>query len=257
VCVAGGAGGISSSMAVMARNGIVNLGVASATSRSTFFKTASSSSSSSSSTAFQGQLVMPHLLDWKQLLESQSLIYVVRRKKQLSSSVAGVGCVAQIATTSSSSSVTDDDEVKEKKKKADAYFASDSRPIVLFDGVCNMCNGGVNFVLDNDPVGRLRFAALQSEAGRALLLRSGRAPDDISSLVLVEKDRSYIKSEGVLRTAQYLQSLFPPIASIALLFPLFFRDFVYESIADNRYSVFGQTDVCRMSDAQFKERFIE
>jgi predicted DCC family thiol-disulfide oxidoreductase YuxK len=56
-------------------------------------------------------------------------------------------------------------------------------------GVCNMCNGGVNFVLDNDPVGRLRFAALQSEAGRALLLRSGRAPDDISSLVLVEKDR--------------------------------------------------------------------
>jgi len=137
VCVAGGAGGISSSMAVMARNGIVNLGVASATSRSTFFKTASSSSSSSSSTAFQGQLVMPHLLDWKQLLESQSLIYVVRRKKQLSSSVAGVGCVAQIATTSSSSSVTDDDEVKEKKKKADAYFASDSRPIVLFDGKLN------------------------------------------------------------------------------------------------------------------------
>ncbi|CAK9869078.1 unnamed protein product [Sphagnum jensenii] len=180
-------------MALMARNGIVNLGVASATSRSAFFKTASSSSSS---TSFQGQL-------------------------------------------------------------ADAYFASDSRPIVLFDGVCNMCNGGVNFVLDNDPVGRIRFAALQSEAGRALLLRSGRAPDDISSLVLVEKDRSYIKSEGVLRTAQYLQSLFPPIASIALLFPLFFRDFVYESIADNRYSVFGQTNVCRMSDAQFKERFIE
>ncbi len=134
VCVAGGAGGISSTMAVMARNGIVNLGVASATSRSTFFKTASSSSSS---TAFQGQLVMPHLLDWKQLLESQSLIYVVRKKKQLSSSVAGLGCVAQVATTSSSSSVTDDDEVKEKKKKADAYFASDSRPIVLFDGKLN------------------------------------------------------------------------------------------------------------------------
>ncbi len=139
VCVAGGAGGISSTMAVMARNGIVNLGVASATSRSAFFKTASSSSSSSSSssTAFQGQLLMPHLLDWKQLLESQSVIYVVRKKKQLSSSVAGVGCVAQIATTSSSSSVTDDDEVKEKKKKADAYFASDSRPIVLFDGKLN------------------------------------------------------------------------------------------------------------------------
>ncbi len=134
VCVAGGAGGISSTMAVMARNGIVNLGVPSATSRSAFFKTASSSSSS---TAFQGQLVMPHLLDWKQLLDSQPLIYVVRKKKHLSSSVAGVGCVAQIATSSSSSSVADDEEVKEEKKKADAYFASDSRPIVLFDGKLN------------------------------------------------------------------------------------------------------------------------
>lgn len=62
------------------------------------------------------------------------------------------------------------------------YFADDKRPVILFDGVCNMCNAGVNFVLDWDPEGKVRMAALQSEAGRALLQRSGRSADDISSI---------------------------------------------------------------------------
>ncbi|XP_024516609.1 DCC family protein At1g52590, chloroplastic isoform X1 [Selaginella moellendorffii] len=99
-------------------------------------------------------------------------------------------------------------------------FASDTRPVILFDGVCNLCNGGVNFVLDRDPRARLRFAALQSNAGRALLERSGRSRDDISSIVLVEKQRSYIKSEAVLRIAHYLDEPYPSLATLALLFPL-------------------------------------
>jgi predicted DCC family thiol-disulfide oxidoreductase YuxK len=66
--------------------------------------------------------------------------------------------------------------------------------VILFDGVCNLCNGGVNLALDLDPPGELRFAALQSSAGRALLRRSGRDASDISSIVLVERDRSYVKS---------------------------------------------------------------
>ncbi|KAM5578795.1 hypothetical protein ABKV19_008888 [Rosa sericea] len=70
-----------------------------------------------------------------------------------------------------------------------SFFEDDTRPIMLFDGVCNLCNGGVKFVRDNDRNRRMRFEALQSEAGRKLLRRSGRAPDDISSVVLVEKDR--------------------------------------------------------------------
>ncbi|OWM78264.1 hypothetical protein CDL15_Pgr015083 [Punica granatum] len=71
-----------------------------------------------------------------------------------------------------------------------SFFEGDSRPIMLFDGVCNLCNGGVRFVRANDRNRRIRFEALQSEAGRNLLRRSGREPDDISSVVLVEKDRS-------------------------------------------------------------------
>lgn len=67
-----------------------------------------------------------------------------------------------------------------RARSADVLFASDMRPIILFDGVCNMCNGGVNFALDYDQEGVFRFAALQSDVGRALLVRSGRRADDIS-----------------------------------------------------------------------------
>ena len=70
----------------------------------------------------------------------------------------------------------------------EAFSKTDSRPVILFDGVCNLCHGGVNFVLDTDNTldGALRFAALQSDVGKVLLERAGKKPDDISSLVLVE-----------------------------------------------------------------------
>ncbi|XP_020572445.1 uncharacterized protein LOC110019206 isoform X1 [Phalaenopsis equestris] len=70
------------------------------------------------------------------------------------------------------------------------FFQDDTRPIMLFDGVCNLCNGGVRFVRENDRNRRIRFQPLQSEGGRRLLQRSGRSPDDISSVVLVEQYRS-------------------------------------------------------------------
>jgi len=65
-------------------------------------------------------------------------------------------------------------------------FGTDQRPVILYDGVCNLCNGAVNFMLDWDTSARFRLAALQSPAGRRLLARCGRSPDDISSIVLVE-----------------------------------------------------------------------
>ncbi|KAL3702507.1 hypothetical protein R1sor_020529 [Riccia sorocarpa] len=136
-------------------------------------------------------------------------------------------------------------EMKTLKAKGDSYFLVDKRPIILFDGICNMCNGGVNFMLDNDPEGKVRFAALQSEAGRALLVRSGRAPDDLSSILLVDEERAYIKSEAILGMAKYLQSPFPPLGLAASLVPLFMRDVLYDQIAANRYSIMGQTSSCR------------
>lgn len=126
------------------------------------------------------------------------------------------------------------------------FFEQDTRPIMLFDGVCNLCNGGVKFVRNNDRNRRIRFEALQSEAGKNLLRRSGRAPDDISSVVLVEKERSYTKSEAVLKIMEYINLPFPQLAFFLQFVPLFIRDFAYDNVANNRYMIFGRSDSCEM-----------
>ncbi|KAJ7951892.1 Dcc family protein chloroplastic-like [Quillaja saponaria] len=150
-----------------------------------------------------------------------------------------------------------------------SFFEKDSRPIMLFDGVCNLCNGGVKFVRDNDrnsmkklqtleylatarmtnrPFSMLimRFEPLQSEAGKKLLRRSGRAPDDISSVVLVDNDRSYVKSEAVLKIMEYIDVPFPQLAFFLKFMPLFIRDFAYDNIANNRYTFFGRSESCEI-----------
>ncbi|KAL6627340.1 hypothetical protein ACP70R_031066 [Stipagrostis hirtigluma subsp. patula] len=136
------------------------------------------------------------------------------------------------------------------KAATDAEFfqPSDTRPIMLFDGVCNLCNGGVRFVREHDPNRSIRYVPLQSESGRKLLRRSGRALDDISSVVLVEKDRSYIKSEAVLKIMEYLNLPFPQLAIFLKFVPLFLRDFAYDNVANNRYAVFGrsETEACEI-----------
>ncbi|KAF7843270.1 DCC family protein [Senna tora] len=127
-----------------------------------------------------------------------------------------------------------------------SFFHQDKRPIMLFDGVCNLCNGGVKFVRDNDRNKSIRYEALQSEAGKMLLRRSGRAPHDISSVVLVEEDRAYIKSEAVLKIMEYIDLPFPQLALFLQFVPLFLRDFVYDNVANNRYAIFGRSESCEI-----------
>ena len=114
----------------------------------------------------------------------------------------------------------------------------------------------MTFCLDWDKKGVVRFAALQSDVGRTLLQRCGRAPDDISSIVLVEKDQCHIKSEAVLRIGQQLEMPLPILTTLAFPLPLFFRDEVYDFVAANRYLVFGRTESCRLSDDRFEDRFV-
>lgn len=102
----------------------------------------------------------------------------------------------------------------------------------------------------------MRFAALQSDVGRTLLQRNGRAPDDISSIVLVDRNRAYIKSEAILRIGQQLEMPLPILTTLVFPLPLFFRDTVYDFIASNRYLVFGRTESCRLSDERFADRFV-
>ncbi|KAL4426672.1 hypothetical protein ABPG77_004728 [Micractinium sp. CCAP 211/92] len=142
------------------------------------------------------------------------------------------------------------------QQSGDEFFATDQRPIILFDGVCNLCNGGVNFMLAWDREGRFRFAALQSDTGRALLRRAGRSPDDISSIVLVERQAAYTKSAAILRIAAGLQAPLPLVAAALDGFPRPFKDWFYDQVADNRYSIFGRTSACRLSDPRFEDRFV-
>ncbi|KAF8063010.1 DCC family protein [Scenedesmus sp. PABB004] len=136
------------------------------------------------------------------------------------------------------------------------FFATDKRPVILYDGVCNLCNGAVNFMLDWDRAGAFRLAALQSGPGRELLARCGRAPDDISSIVLVEERRCHVKSEAVRRIAAALGAPLQLLAALAAPVPRFIRDPLYDQVANNRYLVFGRTASCRVSDDGFADRFL-
>lgn len=133
---------------------------------------------------------------------------------------------------------------------------TEEHPIVLFDGVCNLCNGLVQFLLERDTEGTLRFGSLQSEAADELLDRFDVAADEIDSIVLVEGDEAYVKSAAVLRIAKHLGVPY----SLAYAFrhvPRALRDWVYDQVAAHRYQVFGKRDQCMVPPPDVDQRFIE
>ena len=136
--------------------------------------------------------------------------------------------------------------------------ASGEHPVVLFDGVCNLCNGSVNFAIDRDPGARLRFAALQSDAARRIFERLGRAmpAGDPASIVLVDRDRLYEGSGAILRIARYLRGAWPMLAAL-LVVPRPLRDAVYRWGAARRYRWFGKSDTCRIPTPDLRARFLE
>jgi predicted DCC family thiol-disulfide oxidoreductase YuxK len=145
---------------------------------------------------------------------------------------------------------------------SERVFAVDNRPIILFDGVCNLCNNAVNLALDWDLRGELRFAALQSDVGRSLLEKNGKRADDISTIVLVTAQGAYIKSDAVLKITEALSPTFVPTWAFAklaqVLIPKILRDVIYDQVADNRYRLMGKRDVCRLGDVgQFEDRFVK
>jgi predicted DCC family thiol-disulfide oxidoreductase YuxK len=126
---------------------------------------------------------------------------------------------------------------------------------VLFDGVCNLCNASVRFVIARDPSARFRFAALQSPAA-AVLLRDASVPVPLpDSVVLIEDGRAYVKSDAALRIARRLR--FPwPIAYGFVVVPRFIRDRIYDVIAAHRYRWFGRRDVCMVPTPDLVRRFL-
>ena len=189
---------------------------------------------------------------------SQRRAVIDTAMKQLTMSTTAASTTDQTSTTTSMPILHDPKTVSSK-----VFSSQDKRPIILFDGVCNLCNTAVNLALDWDPSGKLRFAALQSNVGRSLLEVNGRNANDISSIVLVTKNGAYTKSDAVLKITEELtpfSSLLPlkPAAIIGrYVIPKFIRDLIYDGVADNRYDLMGKKDMCRFdADGEFEDRFI-
>ena len=128
---------------------------------------------------------------------------------------------------------------------------------ILFDGVCNLCNGFVQFIIRHDPAGRFHFASLQSEAGRALIAAHGitAVAADPESVLLVDQGKVYSHSTAVLRILRKLGGAWR-LLYIGMVVPRFVRDATYRFVARNRYRWFGREDACMMPTPELAQRFL-
>ncbi len=130
------------------------------------------------------------------------------------------------------------------------------KPVVLFDGVCNLCNGAVQFIINRDKKERFMFASLQSDFGQQLLEKHQLNKTDFDSFILLEDEKIYLKSTAALRIYGNLGGLWK--ASYGLfIFPAFIRNLVYDLVARNRYRFFGKKDACMIPTPALKARFLK
>ena len=129
------------------------------------------------------------------------------------------------------------------------------KAIILFDGLCNLCNSSVQFVIKHDNKNQFLFASLQSDASRKLLLQFNYENPKMKSIVLIEDDNVYDKSTAALRIAKKLARPWN-ILYLFILLPKVLRDFFYTIIAKNRYRWFGKRDTCLTVVGKYKNRFI-
>jgi predicted DCC family thiol-disulfide oxidoreductase YuxK len=129
--------------------------------------------------------------------------------------------------------------------------------VMLFDGVCNLCNGVVQFVLRNDP-SYWHFASVQSRAGAALLEQHGITLEAaMTRIVVVDRDEIYMGSSAILRVMTQLRAPWWVLGSVGMYVPALVRDTVYDWVASNRYGIFGQTDACMLPSPAVRARFLD
>lgn len=132
-------------------------------------------------------------------------------------------------------------------------------PVLLYDGVCGFCNKSVQLILDHDRRGEMRFAALQSDYGQAVIERHPEL-HGVDSVVLVEQQRDgeriYTRSDAALKVAAYLGG-FWKIFLVAKVLPRGLRDYCYDLFARNRYRFFGKYDSCMLPPPEVRSRFLD
>jgi predicted DCC family thiol-disulfide oxidoreductase YuxK len=128
-------------------------------------------------------------------------------------------------------------------------------PVMLFDGVCNLCNASVQWVLQQDKKGVFRFAALQSETGRQLMESHGMSTEKIETVVLVSGQKVFTHSDAALEMVRLLGGAWS-ILYIFRWIPKGLRDAVYRFVARNRYRWFGERATCMMPKPEWAGRFL-
>ena len=128
-------------------------------------------------------------------------------------------------------------------------------PVILFDGVCNLCNASVQFIINRDPKAKFRFTSLQSDAGQSLLKKFRLANQALYSVMLVRNGNVFDRSRAALEIARGLSGLWPLMYAFIIV-PPFLRNFVYDWISRNRYKWFGVRQECMMPTPDMKARFI-
>jgi len=136
-----------------------------------------------------------------------------------------------------------------------------SNLIVLYDGVCGLCNRLNQFLLKRDHHDRLRFASLQSNLARKIIERHGADPTDLDTVYVVEdydtpSERLFMRSNAILRALEALDGIWK-LSSVSKILPRPVRDLFYKVVATNRYRVFGKYEVCMMPDPKYRKKFLD
>lgn len=128
--------------------------------------------------------------------------------------------------------------------------------IIIFDGICNLCHGAVNFVISHDSRERFMFASLQSNPGKRYLSKFGVTEVALDSVILIKGDKCYLRSDAAIEIAKSLDAPWP-LLRFSRFLPKLIRDGLYNAVAKQRYRLFGTRAICLLPTAAVKSRFIE
>jgi predicted DCC family thiol-disulfide oxidoreductase YuxK len=129
-------------------------------------------------------------------------------------------------------------------------------PVILFDGICNLCNNSVQFVIRRDRAKQFRFASLQSEYGKQFLAIHQLPQTDYNSFILFENNTVFTRSTAALKVVRKLNGGWPVLYTLIVV-PRFLRDFLYDLIARNRYRWFGKRETCWVPTLELKNLFFD
>ena len=127
--------------------------------------------------------------------------------------------------------------------------------IVLFDGVCNFCESSVQFIIKHDVSNSLLFASLQSPLGQQLL-DYYKMPKNLEGVVFIDNQKTYFKSAAAFKIATYFNGFWKSLLVFSIL-PIFLTDFVYDTIARNRYKWFGKKESCMLTTTELRKKFLD